>query len=289
MGTTVAVLGASGVYARHLLPLLTRRGLQVRALARRPETATVAHACGAEVQFADLLEPGSLAAALRGCDVVVNLATTLPGPRGGGDFAANDRLRREGTPILVTACREAGVPRLLQQSISMVNSGAGAEWADEDTCLPADDSVAGQAIAAARDMEEGIRGSGVDWLILRGGLFYGPGTGLDDDWFERARSGRLRLPGDGEDYVSLVRVEDMAAATAAAVEWWPSRQTLIVADDEPAPWRDVLGQVATMAGAAAPVTGGRIAFPSWRVRNTRARAALGWEPFFATYRSGLIR
>ena len=48
MGTeTVAVLGANGVYARHLIPRLAAAGYRVRALVRRPEAASVATACGA--------------------------------------------------------------------------------------------------------------------------------------------------------------------------------------------------------------------------------------------------
>ena len=80
----------------------------------------------------------------------------------------------------------------------------------------------------------------LDWLILRGALFYGPGTDFDDDWFARARAGKLRLPGEGDDYVSLVHIADMAGATIAALRRWPSRQALIVADDQPARWRDAV-------------------------------------------------
>ncbi|MET7402093.1 NAD(P)-dependent oxidoreductase [Dactylosporangium sp. NPDC005572] len=286
---TIAVLGASGVYARHLIPRLTAHGYPVRALARRPAAATVAAACGADVRHADIFERESLTAALAGCDVAVNLATSLPGPSGRGDFALNDRLRAEGTPIFVDACRDAGVPRVLQQSIALVNAAGGDAWGDEDTELPPDDSVAGRAVAAARVMEGSVTGSGLDWVVLRGGLFYGPGTGLDDDWFERARSGRLRLPGDGHDHVSLVRIDDMAAATVLAVERWPSGRAIIVSDDAPARWRDVFGFVAASAGADPPAPGGRIGFPSWRVRNARAAELLSWRPFHPTYRTGLIR
>jgi hypothetical protein len=73
------------------------------------------------------------------------------------------------------------------------------------------------------------------------------------------------------------------------IERWPSRRTLIVADDEPAPWRDVLTYVAAVAGAAPPAPGGRQGFPSFRVRNARAREALAWAPTYATYRAGLAR
>ena len=290
MALSLAVLGATGVYGRHLIPRLVARGYRVRALARRPETAATAAVCGAEVRRADIFDAASLRAGLEGCDVGVNLATSLPGPSGTGDYATNDRLRREGTPIWIRACQEAGVPRVVQQSIAMVNAAAGEAWADEDTVFPAgQEDTAALAIAAALAMEDTVRRSGLDWAILRGALFYGPGTGFDDDWFARARAGKLRLPAEGRDYVSLVHIADMAEATAAAIGRWPSRQALIVADDEPARWRDVLAYVAAIAGAAPPPPGGRLGLPSFRVSNRRAREALSWTPLYANYRIGLAR
>jgi nucleoside-diphosphate-sugar epimerase len=290
MTSSVAVLGATGVYGRHLVPRLVARGHRVRALVRRPEAAAIAAACGAEVRVADVFDAASLRAGLDGCDVAINLATSLPGPSGRGDYAANDRVRREGTPIWVRACRDVGVSRIIQQSIAMVNAGAGEAWADEDTVFRAgQQDVAALAIAAALAMEETVRESGLDWLILRGGLFYGPGTGFDDEWFARARAGKLRLQGDGGDYVSLVHIADMAEATVAAVARWPSRRPLIVSDDEPARWRDVFAYIAAIAGAAPPEAGGRLGLPSYRVSNRRARELLSWTPVYANYRIGLAR
>ena len=286
----IAILGATGVYARHLIPRLVARGHRIRALVRRPEAASVATACGAEVRTADVFDAASLRAGLAGCDVGINLATSLPGPSGRGDFATNDRVRREGTPIWIAACRDAGVSRVVQQSIAMVNAAGGDAWGDEETAYAgAPDDVAGVAAATALAMEDTVRGSDRDWLVLRGGLFYGPGTGFDDDWFARAHAGRLRFPGDGIEYVSLLHIADMAEATVAAIDRWPSRRTLIVADDEPARWRDVFAYVAAVAGSAAPQPGGRAGFPSFRVRNARAREALSWRPVYASYRAGLVR
>lgn len=290
MNTRIAVLGATGVYGRHLVPRLIAAGYRVRALARKPEAAAIATACGAEPSVADIFDEASMRAALAGCDVAINLATSLPAPGSqGGDFAKNDQLRREGTPIFVRACRDAGVPRILQQSIAMTHAGGGDAWADETTFHPAGAGIAGAAIEAVRAMEAAIVSSDRDWLILRGGLFYGPGTGFDDDWFARARAGTLRLPAEGNDYISLVHIADMAAATVAAIRAWPSRQALIVADDGPAPWRDVLTYVSTVAGSAPPEPGGRAGMPSFRVRNRRARELLAWQPVYSDYRAGLVR
>ena len=289
MNALIAVLGATGVYGRHLVPRLLAAGCRVRALARRPEAATIAAASGAEVAAADIFDEASLRAGLAGCDVAINLATSLPGPTSQGDYAQNDQLRREGTPIFVRACRDAGVPRVLQQSIAMTHAGGGDAWADETTFHPVGEGIAGAAIAAVRVMEAAIVESDRDWLILRGGLFYGPGTGFDDDWFARARAGKLRLPGEGNDYVSLVHIADMAEATVAAIRRWPSRQPLIVADDSPARWRDVFTYVCTVAGSNPPPPGGRSLMPSFRVKNHRAREVLSWRPSYSDYRAGLAR
>jgi nucleoside-diphosphate-sugar epimerase len=290
MSARIAVLGATGVYGRHLVPRLAAAGYRVRALVRRPEAATTAAACGAELAAADVFDEESLRAGLAGCDVAINLATSLPGPTSKGDFAANDRLRREGTPIWVRACREAGVPRIVQQSIAMIHAGGGDAWADETTFHPMGEAgVAAAAISAVRAMEATIEESGLDWLVLRGGLFYGPGTGFDDDWFSRARAGRLRLPADGSDYVSLVHIADMAAATLAALERWPSRRALIVADDRPTTWRELLLYVCAVVGVDPPQPGGRALMPSFRVTNRRAREVLSWTPLYPDYRAGLIR
>jgi nucleoside-diphosphate-sugar epimerase len=290
MTATIAILGANGVYGRHLIPRLVARGVRVRALVRRPEAAGVAKGCGVEIHVADIFDGASLAAALAGCDVGVNLATSLPGPSGRGDFAANDRLRRDGTPIWVEACRRARVPRILQQSIAMVNASGGDAWSDEDTVYaPREESLAAHAIAAARAMEDAVQRSELDWSILRGGLFYGPGTGFDDDWFARAAAGKLRLPGNGDDFVSLVQIADMADATVAALERWPSRRALLVADDRPARWHEIFSYVASACGGEEPKPGGFAGFPSFRVRNARAKQALAWSPRYADYRCGLVR
>ncbi len=285
---TVAILGANGVYGRWLTPRLVRAGHAVRALVRRPEAASVAAACGADVRSADIFDEASLVAALEGCDLGINLATSLPGPSGRGNYEENDRIRRDGTPIWLRACQKAGVTRVLQQSIAMLSASGNGAWSDEDTTVSGGDDVVGQAFNASIAMEEAARTSDLDWLILRGGLFYGPGTGFDDDWYARARAGKLRLPGDGSDYVSPLHIADMAAATAAAIECWPSRRTLIIADDEPATWRDLFGFIAKSVGAPPPEAGGRAGFPSFRVSNARAKAALNWAPFYTSYRVGLV-
>ncbi len=57
----IAVLGANGVYARHLLPRLAGAGFDVVALVRRPDAAGVARGCGVAVKVADIFDEASRA------------------------------------------------------------------------------------------------------------------------------------------------------------------------------------------------------------------------------------
>lgn len=290
MTETIAVLGANGVFARHLIPRLAGAGYRVRALVRRPEAATLAAACGADVLQADIFDTASMARALEGCAAGINLATSLPGPSGRGSFEANDRLRIEGTSNWVEACRMVGVGRILQQSIGFVNGLPDGQWSDETSVFGEHDgSVAAQANAAALAMEQVVETSGIDWVILRGGLFYGPGTGFDDGWFSAAAAGKLRLPGDGSAYVSLCHISDMAHAAMRALAVWPSRATFLICDDAPATWEEVLGFIAASCGQPPPQAGGRAGFKSFRLRNDKAKSVLGWAPAYASWREGLAR
>src|SRR5262245_12018540 len=126
----IAILGASGVYGRPLATRLAAAGHEVLALVRRPEAAGVARGCGADVWLADIFDEASMAAAMEGCDVSINLATSLPGPSGRGDYAVNDRVRREGAPVWLKACARAAVSRVIPQSMARVNA-AGDERAGE--------------------------------------------------------------------------------------------------------------------------------------------------------------
>lgn len=87
--------------------------------------------------------------------------------------------------------------------------------------------------------------------------------------------------------MTLVHIADMAAATVQALDRWPSRRALIIADDHPVQWRDLFTHIATTTNASPPTPGGRQGFPSFRARNQRARDTLPWQPLYPDYRSGL--
>ncbi len=280
----VVVVGATGVLGRNVLPRLIERGHAVRAVVRRPEQAYLLERLGVEATLGDILDPASLDRAVAGCEAALHLSTAVPRPGAALHWDMNDRIRREGTRHLLAAATRGGARRYVQQSIALVYGDHGACIVDEATPL-APVPVA----QSAADMEGQVRASALDWRILRGGIFYGPGTGREKGWRAAARAGTLRAPGDGSDLVSLIHVADMARVVVLALDEGPSRATYNVVDDAPVAWRDLYGYVAVQEGGPDPMCGGPAMLPSLGCGNARLKADLGWQPAYPTYRSGLVQ
>ena len=229
----------------------------------------------------DILDPASLTAPLAGCDAVLHLATAIPRTGAQSDWGPNDRVRREGTRTLLNAARRHGRPRYVQQSVAMLLAGPRDVIADEDAPLRPS-----PRLESARDMEQAVRESDLPWVILRGGAFYGRGSGRMEDLNRLAREGRLTIPGDGGDYISLVHVEDMADAVVRALDADVAQQTFNIVDDYPVTYRELFGYVARVNHSPPPAVGGPPLLASFRVSNARARRGLGWSPAFTDYRAG---
>ena len=277
----VVIFGATGVLGRHVVPRLIERGHQVRVVVRQQAQATMFQQLGLDAHLGDILDAASVRTAVSGCDVALHLATAIPKPEGPQDWASNDRIRREGTNNLLTACKHTGVLRYVQQSTAFLCGDTGTTLADESTPLQPN-----PFLQSTLDMEALVQASSLEWCILRGGFFYGPNT-FEDAWREAARQGSLQLPGTGDSRLSLIHQVDMATATVLAAESAPSRSLYHVVDDLPVTYRDFLSTLATLVGGTAPTPGGSEFLPSFASSNQRIKDALAWSPVYPTYRSGL--
>ncbi|MEU8362238.1 NAD(P)-dependent oxidoreductase [Nonomuraea sp. NPDC048882] len=285
----IFVAGGTGAVGRYLVPALVAAGHEVTATSRTQAGLALLDSQGAsgvrlDVYDADAVQRTVAAAAP---EAIIHQLTALSD----GNPADNGRIRRIGTRNLVDAARHAGVPRIVAQSISWVYEPGDAP-ATEATPLDeqAPEPRVGM-IAAVRALEDAV--SELDrYVILRYGLFYGPGT-----WYRpggpvadvlRGETGdpAARMLGDlvANDAVSsFVHVEDAALAAVAALDW-PSGPVNIV-DDEPAPAREWLPALAAAVDAPAPApTAGRLAWQRG-ADNTLARSR-GWRPRHPTWRTG---
>lgn len=111
-GRLVALIGGSGFFGTHLAQELLERGARLRICCRHPERAFRVKPLGilGQVQAVavDVTRPHTVAAAITGCDSVVNLV---------GAFAGDlDALQGAGAGRVAAAAREAGVTSFVHVS-----------------------------------------------------------------------------------------------------------------------------------------------------------------------------
>jgi nucleoside-diphosphate-sugar epimerase len=279
----IFLAGASGVVGRSLIPLLTAQGHAVSGTTRDPNKADLLRSLGAKAVVVDVYDRDGLFAAVRAArpDAVIHQLTDLTHL----DFAANARVRIDGTRNLVDAAQAVGVRRMVTQSFWGVYV-PGEGLADEQTPLYIDAPEPWDGIARPVAIMEQTAGELPESVVLRYGLFYGPGTAFDPDGGRTAeRVQRSEMPAN-ENVVSFLHIED-AAISAQQALGWPAG-TYNIADDEPAAASDWLPKYAAEIGASPPPrAAGRDPLLSRGVTSQKAREQ-GWTPRHPTWRAGFI-
>ncbi len=277
----IFVVGSTGILGRQVVPRLLDRGHQVRTVARKPEQVQQFQRLGVDAVLGDILDAESLKRVATGCEVALHLATAIPKPGSSQDWALNDRIRREGTRNLLTACQHAGVRHYIQQSTCFLYRYQPGVLADETTPLETN-----PFLQSTLEMEALVQASPLEWCILRGGFFYGPNT-FEDAWREALRQGALPLPGDGSGHLSLIHQVDMATAVVLAAEKASAQSIYNVVDDHPVTYKELFEYLAILVGGLSPAASGPVFLPPFACRNDRLKA-LGWVPAYPSYKWGLV-
>ncbi|MBI5879126.1 MAG: NAD(P)-dependent oxidoreductase [Chloroflexi bacterium] len=275
----IALVGPTGVLGRALAPQLLSIGHRVRALARSVDKARALLPPPVEVAAFDLLAPDAavrLPELLAGCDAVAHIATAIP--RDGtalGAWDANTRLRTDGVRVLIAGALAARVPLYVQQSITMAYPDCGDEWISESAPLAG--AGVGTPVVQMEAQVRAIAPGAMRWCILRCGNFVGPDT-AQDDVISRLRAGSLSVPGSGMNWVSLVHVNDAAAAFVAALQRAPATGVFNICAD-PLRYGDYLDRLAEATDAPHPRRDpSRPTPPAWRCSSRAARETLVWAP-----------
>jgi NADH dehydrogenase len=229
----VLVTGGTGFVGRAVVHELARRGHKVRVLARHIHTAparALAEGTGCRLVPGSILDPTSLTSACAGTDAVIHL-TGIIRETADQTFA---RIHAEGTRRVVEACRAVGVLRLLHMSASgtrphAVSAYHRTKWQGE--CA--------------------VRKSGLLWTIFRPAVIYGPGDGFCRllalpmipplRWLT---AGIVPMIGDGSTLVQPVRVDEVAAAFAQALDLPSTALTTFELGGPPIPFRVLLETLA---------------------------------------------
>jgi len=215
------VVGGSGFLGGYVLREAARRGHQTLALARSPEAARAVAANGARPLSGDLDDARRLdeAFAAASCEVLLCLAS----------------LGHGHGPNIVAAAEDAGVPRAVFVSTTAVTT-----------------TLHRPTRQIRLTAEEQIRGSGLDWTILRPTMIYGA---AGDRNLSRLlpllrRAAALPVPATGGCLHQPVHVGDVADAVLTALQCPAAVGSLYnVAGPEPLPFAELLRTCARVVGS----------------------------------------
>jgi nucleoside-diphosphate-sugar epimerase len=305
----VFVAGATGAIGKQLVPRLVAGGHEVFGMTRSESKRAMLEELGAVPLVADALDPDQVADAVGRArpDVIVHQLTAigaLDTRHFDRDFALTNRLRTEGTDHLLSAGQAVGVRRFVAQGVGSYFAYArtgGPVKSEEDPLDTTPTRETRESQAAIRHLEEAVLGARwTEGIVLRYGVFYGPGTSIapGEEQFELVRKRKFPLVGDGGGVWSFIHIADAAEATVEAIEHG-SRGVYNVVDDEPAAVAEWLPALAQMLGAKKPMrvprfvgrlfageTGAVFMTEIRGASNAKAKRELGWSPAHPSWRQG---
>jgi nucleoside-diphosphate-sugar epimerase len=170
----------------------------------------------------------------------------------------------------------------------------GGAWVNEDSPLkPQSERSQRRAAAEQAWLDHGAR-TGQQAIVFRLAGIYGPGRSAIDNILDGSAR-RIIKPGQ---VFNRIHREDIAGILEAAFATAPRHSVYNVTDDEPAPPQDVVAYAAHLLGrpvppdlpfaqAAMSPMGASFYAENKRASNARAKADLGWQLQYPTYREGL--
>src|SRR5574340_203801 len=189
----ILVTGGTGFVGDRIVARLLSAGKPVRVLAHARGDSP-----GAEIVRGDIRDLSAVSRAARECRAVVHLVGIIR-ERGEATFR---RMHVDATRIVIQACQQAGVPRLLHMSALGARSGARSRYH-----------------RTKWEAEELVRVSGLPATILRPSVIFGPGGGFLAELRKLVRGGPvIPIVGRGMSLLQPVWVEDVAACFAHALD-----------------------------------------------------------------------
>ena len=195
----VLVTGATGFTGGHLARSLVARGYAVRALVRDRQRAESLERQGIELAIGDLRDRGTLDTAVRGVEIVYNIAALY---REAGLAAAEYRaVNAEAPRNIVEVGAAHGVRRVVHCSTVGVHGDVEHPPANEDAPLKPGDVYQETKLEGERLALAAGRASGVDVVVARPSGIYGPGDRRLLKLFRGVARKRFVILGDGGKYL----------------------------------------------------------------------------------------
>lgn len=185
MSKKIFLAGATGAIGQVLSRLLVANGWDVYGTTRSQAKVELLKEMGVKPVVVDVYDAEQLKNIVVDIqpEIVIHQLTDLPYALNEKEMEAslvsNARLRTEGTRNLVNAALSAGSKRIIAQSISFIYDEGRTPHVEEDALLPLTHPVYGETVEGVLNLERQVVESGVEGIVLRYGLLYGPKTGFD--------------------------------------------------------------------------------------------------------------
>jgi nucleoside-diphosphate-sugar epimerase len=187
--------------------MLVTAGHEVVGATRSAEKAALIEGQGASAVRVDFYDATGVEDAVRAArpDVIVSQLTDLPQSYDEKVFdealKRNADIRRRGTANIVRAALVAGTPRLVTQSVAFLYASGPEPHRESDPLEPAEGSRAGTVGGVVAVERLSLETPGLDGIVLRYGLFYGPGT-----WYEEP-TGQPPVHVDAAAYAAFLALD----------------------------------------------------------------------------------
>jgi nucleoside-diphosphate-sugar epimerase len=242
----IAVTGASGFIGAHLCAALGEQGISTRAVMRRRDA--LAPRQGLERTVASLDDRAALRDAFHGVSTLIHLGgrahvlrETLEDPS-----AEFRRVNVDGTRLVIESAIESGVARIIAMS-SIAAVATSSKTVITDDTPPAPDTLYGRSkLDAESVVRELAESAGIDYIILRPPMVYGPGMkGNPLRLFEAVRRG-VPLPlGSVRNRRSMIYVGNLVHAIRCVLTLPEGvKETYVVGDSEPVSSAELVREIA---------------------------------------------
>ena len=208
----IFVAGATGALGKQLVPQLVAAGHEVTGMTRSESKAGMLREMGAEPVVADALDAEAVGAAVAAArpEVVINELTAISDDpdfrKPDEEFAETNRLRTEGTDILLSAALAAGAGATSGRASPAGRSARRRPRSRTRSAPMRTDPPEGggstRSTRSATSSPPSPGAEGIEGVVLRYGGFYGPGTILaadpDASMIETVRKRQMPLVGKGD-------------------------------------------------------------------------------------------
>ncbi len=250
----VFLTGGTGFIGGEVVRQLRGRGDEVACLVRNPEKGAKLRELGCELVAGDLSDEAAIRKGMEGCNAVIHAAAVYEVGIPASQRPAMREANVGGTERVLSAAREAKIPKIVYVSTVGVFGNTHGRIVDESYEHPAKDftSAYEETKWEAHQAAKRMIGEGLPCVIVQPGGVYGPGdTSQVADLLEQFFAGKLPLMPFPELGICLSHVADIAGGILLALDKGKTGEAYVISGPATT-MREAIETVARVSGRKAP-------------------------------------